>query len=77
MIPPEQGADTKPQPEEPLDHRRRRRAPRDHDSPQVLDRPAGAATRERNRPCVLQRDVVQQGVHAKGACAEFLWVDAC
>ena len=77
MIPPEQGADAEPQPEELLDHHRRRRAPRDHDSPQVLDRPAGAATRERNCPCVLQRDVVQQCVYAKGACAEFLWVDAC
>src|SRR2546428_3377546 len=76
VIPPEQAADAAPQPEEPLDHRRRRRAPRDHDSPQVLDRTAGAATREGNRPRVLQRDVVQQCVHAKGACAKFVGVDA-
>src|SRR5262249_38942664 len=74
-IPPEQSADTAPQSEEPLNRRRRRFAPREHHGPQLLDCTAGAATRERNGPCVLKRDVVEQCVHAKGARAKFIWVD--
>src|SRR5215470_19052405 len=75
VIPPQQGADAAPQPEEPLDHRGRRLAPREHHGPQLLDRTAGAAARERNRPRVLQRDVVQHCVHAQGARTEFAWID--
>src|SRR6185436_10639890 len=74
--PPEQVTDAAPQPEEPLDHRGRRRAPGNHHGPQVLDRTSRAAPRERNRPCVLQRDVVEQCVHAKWARAKFVWLDA-
>src|SRR5215475_7913535 len=47
--------------------------PREHHGPHVLDRTAGATTRERNRPRILQRYVVQQCVHAKGAGAKFIW----
>jgi len=64
LIPPEQCSDAAPQPEEPLDHSRCRRASRDHRGPQVLDRAASPATREPDRPHVLQRDVMEQGVHA-------------
>src|SRR5262249_38888037 len=49
VVPAEQRADAAPQLEEPSDHRRRRLAPRDHHGPQVTDRTASAATRERNR----------------------------
>jgi hypothetical protein len=75
LIPPEQGSDATPKPEKPVDDRGRRLASRDHHSPQVEDRAAGAATRERNRPGILQRDVVQQCVHAKGTRAEFTGID--
>jgi hypothetical protein len=75
VIPPEQCSDTAPQPEEPLDHRGRRRASRDHHRPQVLDRSARPATREPDHPHVLQRDVMEQCMHAKGARAKFTRVD--
>ena len=75
MIPPEQASDPTPQPEEPFDHRGRLLASGDHHGPQVEDRAAGAATRERNRPGVLQRHVVQQRVHAKGTRAKFRGID--
>jgi len=41
-----------------------------------LDRAAKPATREPDRPNVLQRDVMEQSVHAKGAHSEFTRVDA-
>ena len=75
VVPPEQCSDAAPQMEEPLDHRGRRRASRDHHGPQVLDRAASPATREPDRPHVLQRDVMEQCVHPKGARAEFTRVD--
>src|SRR5258707_659122 len=74
VIPPEEAADAAPQPEEPSDHRGRHLAPGEHHGPHVLDRTAGATTRERNRPRVLQRYVVRQCVHAKGARAKCIWV---
>src|SRR5262249_28383752 len=57
VIPPEQGADAAPQPEEPSDHHWCRLAPCEHHGPHVLARTAGATTRERNLPCILQRYV--------------------
>src|SRR5262249_56782623 len=74
-IPPEQGADAAPQPEERLGYHRRRLAPRGHHRPHVLDGTAGAATRQPNRPRILHWDVVQQFVRAKGSRAKFSWVD--
>src|SRR6516164_8303054 len=44
LIPPEQGSDATPEPEEPVDDRGRRLTSRDHHGPQVEDRAAGAAT---------------------------------
>jgi hypothetical protein len=76
LIPPEQGSDSAPQAEQPLDYRGCRLDSRDEYGPHVLDRAAGAATREPDRPHVLQRDVVQQCVDAKGARAKFTWVDS-
>jgi len=58
-----------------LDQHGRRLLPRNHHGSEVLDGPAGGATREQNGPRILQRDIVQQGVHAKGARAKFVWVD--
>src|SRR5215468_1678011 len=75
-IPPEQGADAAPQPQKCLDYRGRRLAPRDHHGPHVLDGTAGAPTRERNCPGVLQWDVMQQCMHAKGPGAKFTWIDS-
>jgi hypothetical protein len=58
VIPPEQGADAAPQPEEPSDQHGRCLAPREHHGPHVLDRTAGTTTRERKRPRILQRYIV-------------------
>src|SRR5262249_45956091 len=59
VIPSEQSADAAPQPKEPLDHRGRRRTSREHHGPQFLNRTASTATRKKDRPRVLQRNVVQ------------------
>jgi hypothetical protein len=76
LIPPEQGTDSPTKAEQPFDYRGCRLDSRDKDGPQVLDRAASPATREPDRPHVLQRDVMEQSVHAKGARAKFTWVDA-
>jgi hypothetical protein len=75
VIPPEQCSDAAPQTEQPFDYWRGRRHSRDEDGTQVLDRALGAATGEPDRPHVLQRDVMEQGVDAKRARAKFTGID--
>src|SRR6266581_7070237 len=76
LIPPEQGSESTTQAEQPFDYRGCRLDSRDEYGPHVLDRATSAATREPDCPHVLQWDVVQQCVHAKGARAKFTWVDS-
>ena len=75
-IPPEQRSDPAPQANQPGDDGRGRLDSRDEYGPHVLDRATRAATAEPDRPHVLQRDVVEQGVRAKGARAKFTGVDS-
>src|SRR5438093_6389262 len=76
LIPLEQGSDSATQAEQPFDYRGCRLDSRDEYGPHVPDRATSAATSEPDCPHVLQWDVVQQCVHAKGARAEFTWVDS-
>src|SRR5574342_514768 len=74
-IPSEQGSDSPAQAEQPLDHSRRRLDPGSEYGAQVVDRAAGATATERDCPDVLDRDVLQQCVHAKGTRSIFAWID--